>query len=166
MHRITAALLLLFPISLAAQEIAKPLRKFDQNRDGKLTGDELTLARQAHNRGGREAEPRPGKWKEMLQRFEKDFATRRQKDFDLNADGKLDDREKAAIREVWAAIAPQLTTARISLTAKYDRNDDGELTDDERRASRNENESTRRAIEEQCLKDWRAKNAAATPRPA
>ena len=152
-------LLLATAAPLTAQELAAPLRKYDRDRDGKLTGEELVLARQAHNRGGRDAEPRPGKWKEMLQRFEKDFAARRQKDFDLNKDGRLDETERRAMGEVWQKAVAKITEARARITAKYDRNDDGELNEQERGASRGESERTRRDIEEECVREWRSRNA-------
>jgi hypothetical protein len=143
----------------ASKDLPAPLRKFDTDHDGKLTGDELKLARQSHNRGGREIEPNAGRWKEILQRQEKDFADRFRKDFDANGDGKLDDTERGEMREVWKQVAARLTTIRDTITAKYDRNDDGELNDGERRASRDESNRLRREAEDQCLAEWRAKKA-------
>jgi hypothetical protein len=144
----------------AASELAAPLRKFDRDKDGKLTGDELKAARQSHNRGGREAEPSARRWREILERQEKEFARRREKDFDSSGDGKLDDRERAEMREVWKAIAGRYNNIRDVLTAKYDRNDDGELNDQERNASRSESDRLRREAEEQCLNEWLTKKGA------
>ena len=76
------------------EDLAPPLRMFDRNKDGKLTGDESKMARQAYNRGGREAEPSPRKWREQMERREREFTKDRQRDFDLNGNGKLDDSEK------------------------------------------------------------------------
>lgn len=149
-----------------SKDLAPALRRFDKDKDGKLTGEELKLARQAHNRGGREIEPNPGRWKEMLQRQERDFTNRFRKDFDANNDGNLDDTERGEMREVWKQIAAKLTTIRDTITAKYDRNDDGELNDGERRASRDESNRLRREAEDQCLNEWRAKKAPPPSAPA
>jgi hypothetical protein len=74
------------------------------------------------------------------------------------------------MREVWKQIAARYTTIRETLTAKYDRNDDGELNDGERNASRFESNRLRREAEDQCIAEWRAKKAppppAAPPAPA
>jgi hypothetical protein len=152
----------------AAKDLPAPLRKFDRDRDGKLTGDELKLARQSHNRGGRDAEPDADRWKEILQRQEKEFSERHRKDFDANNDGKLDDAERGEMRGVWNRITVKLTAIRETVTAKYDRNDDGELNDGERFASRDESNRLRREAEDQCIAEWRAKKAppAAVPAPA
>ncbi|HWB04683.1 MAG TPA: hypothetical protein VG796_16765 [Verrucomicrobiales bacterium] len=154
----------------ASKDLPAALRKFDKDRDGKLTGDELKMARQAHNRGGREPEPNPNRWREQLQRQERDFNERHRKDFDSSGDGKLDDAERNEMREVWKQIAARYTTIRETLTAKYDRNDDGELNDGERNASRFESNRLRREAEDQCIAEWRAKKAppppAAPPAPA
>jgi hypothetical protein len=154
------------PKSDDSKDLAPALRRFDKDKDGKLAGDELKLARQAHNRGGREIEPNPGRWKEMLQRQERDFTSRFRKDFDTNSDGNLDDMERGEMREVWKLVAAKLTTIRDSITSKYDRNDDGELNDGERRASREESNRLRREAEDQCLNEWRAKKAPSPPPPA
>jgi Ca2+-binding EF-hand superfamily protein len=150
----------------ASKDLAPALRKFDLDHDGKLTGDELKLARQAHNRGGRDPLPDAGTWKEMLQRQEKDFADRHRKDFDANGDGKLDDTERGEMREVWKQIAAKLTSIRDTIIAKYDRNDDGQLNDGERRASRDESNRLRREAEDQCLAAWHAKKAPPPASPA
>jgi EF hand len=145
-----------------AGELAAPLRKFDRDGDGRLSGEELKLARQAHNRGGRDAEPGPGRWREILARQEREFVRRRERDFDANGDGKVDDHERGAMRAVWKRIADQYAELRATITAKYDRNDDGELNDRERNASRQESDRLRREIEDRCLDEWRAK---AVPKP-
>ncbi|HEX2746354.1 MAG TPA: hypothetical protein VHM91_00035 [Verrucomicrobiales bacterium] len=147
----------------ASKDLPPTLKKYDRDHDGKLTGDELKLARQAHNRGGRDAEPDAGRWREILQRQEKEFTERRRKDFDTNSDGKLDDGERNELRAVWKLISVRLTTIRDTITAKYDRNDDGELNDGERYASRDESNRLRREAEDQCIAEWKAKR---TPPPA
>ena len=141
-------------------ELAAPLRKFDRDKDGKLHGEELKAARQAHNRGGREAEPNANRWREILERQEKEFIRRREKDFDTNGDGKLEDRERAEMREVWKIVAGRYKNLRETITAKYDRNDDGELNDQERNASRSESDRLRREAEDQCISEWRARKEA------
>ncbi len=154
MKRITAWLLFVALVPAVAQDrktLAGPLRKFDANRDGKLEGRELVLARQAHNRGGREAEPNPGRWRDLLERFEREFMNRRRKDFDENGDGQLDEGERREAREVWEAISEGTTRIREEVTARYDRNDDGELNDEERRESKKETERLRRELEDRVL---------------
>ena len=154
MNRLSACFLILAAIPAAAQErsaLAGPLRKFDANRDGKLEGRELVLARQSHNRGGREAEPDPGRWKEIMERFEREFLKRRQKEFDANHDGRLDDGERNAASAAWKIIGEGITRIRDDITARYDRNDDGELNDAERNASRQESERLRRELEEKVV---------------
>lgn len=154
MKRITALLLMVVVVPAVAQDrkaLAGPLRKFDANGDGKLEGRELVLARQAHNRGGREAEPNPGRWREMLERFEREFMTRRQKDFDEDGDGKLDEGERREARKVWEAISEGMGRIREEVTAKYDRNDDGELSEAERGDSKKETERLRRQLEDRVL---------------
>jgi hypothetical protein len=168
-----AVLMILIGLCLAAEaqegakpagagELAAPLRKFDRDKDGKLSGEELKLARQAHNRGGRDAEPGPGRWREILERQEREFVRRRERDFDANGDGKVDDHERSEMRGVWKRIADQFVELRATITAKYDRNDDGELNERERNASRQESDRLRREIEDRCLEEWRAK---AVPKP-
>ncbi len=154
MKRITALLLFVAVVPAVAQDrktLAGPLRKFDANRDGKLEGRELVLARQAHNRGGREAEPNPGRWKGMLERLEREFMNRRQRDFDEDGDGKLDEGERGEARKVWEAISEGMAGIRDEVTARYDRNDDGELNDAERGESKKETERLRRELEDRVL---------------
>lgn len=158
MKRITAWLFVLAVVPAVAQDrktLAGPLRKFDANRDGKLEGRELVLARQAHNRGGREAEPNPGRWRDLLERLEREFMNRRRRDFDENGDGKLDEGEEREARKVWEAISEGMTRIREQVTARYDRNDDGELNDEERRESKKETERLRRELEERALEERR-----------
>ena len=144
------------------EDLAAPLRKFDRNKDGVLTGDESKLARQAHNRGGREAEPGPGRWRELLERREREFTKERQRDFDLNDNGKLDDSEKKELQAVWQKLAEKLTALRVTIAEKYDRNDDGELNEQERNASRAESDRLRREAEDQLIMEWKSQHA---PKP-
>ena len=160
------ALLLLIPLSALAQdkpasntagkELAFPLRKYDSNKDGLLTGDEVRHARQAHNRGGRDAEPGENRWREILGRLENEFSRRHRKTFDLNGDGKTEGPEQEEMRKVWKKIAERITNVRQEITAKYDRNDDGELNEQERNNSREESERRRREIEDTVVAEWRA----------
>lgn len=149
------------PADAQQNALAKPLRKFDRNGDGRLEGDELRLARQAHNRGGRPAEPNPGRWRDILERLEREFLRRREKDFDTDHNGQLSDQERQQARSVWRKIAAEITALRDDITARYDRNDDGELNDDERSASRAESERRRREIEETIMAAWMS----SAPRP-
>lgn len=139
---------------------------FDSNKDGKLTGDEAKMARQSHNRGGREAEPSPRKWREQLERRERDFAKERQRDFDLNSNGKLDDSEKKELHAVWQKIAEKLTALKATFIERYDRNDDGELNEQERNASRTESDRLRRETEDQFVKEWRSRQGTKPVPPA
>ena len=147
------------PADAQQSALAKPLRKFDRNGDGQLEGDELRLARQAHNRGGRPAEPNPGRWRDILERLEREFLRRREKDFDADHNGQLSDHERQQARSVWRKIAAEITALRDDITARYDRNDDGELNDDERNASRAESERRRREIEESIMATWKKQPA-------
>jgi hypothetical protein len=147
------------PVAAQQNSLAKPLRKFDRNGDGRLEGDELRLARQAHNRGGRPAEPNPGRWRDILDRLEREFLRRREKDFDTDNSGQLSVEERQQARSAWRKIATEITTLRDDITARYDRNDDGELNDDERNASRAESERRRREIEESIMAAWKKQPA-------
>jgi hypothetical protein len=147
------------PAGAQQNSLAKPLRKFDRNGDGRLEGDELRLARQAHNRGGRPAEPNPGRWRDILERLEREFLRRREKDFDADNSGQLSVEERRQARSAWRKIGSEITTLRDDITARYDRNDDGELNDDERNASRAESERRRREIEESIMAAWKKQPA-------
>jgi hypothetical protein len=149
------------PKAASPNDLAPPLRRFDRDHDGKLDAAEMKEARQAHNRGGREAEPNPRRWKEQLERREKEFVRERLRDFDANGDGKLDDKEAKAREQVWQRIAAEFTKLRAVMTQKYDRNDDGELNDEERNASRQESDRLRREIEDRCVREWKEKNGKA-----
>ena len=71
--------------------------------------------------------------------------------------------ERKELRDVWQKIAEKLTAIRVTLTEKYDRNDDGELNEQERNASRSESDRLRREIEDQSVQEWREKQS---PKPA
>ncbi|MDB6071933.1 MAG: hypothetical protein JWL81_3104 [Verrucomicrobiales bacterium] len=143
----------------ADSPLPKPLRKFDADKDGKLTGDELIRARQAHNRGGREPEVREGQWKEILERRKKTWLQQQNGNLDLNKDGNLDDAEKERAEKIWGEIADGLGKLRWEILKKYDKNDDGDLNQTEREASRKESDERRAAIEKQAMESHRA-NAA------
>ena len=102
----------------STNDLAAPLRRFDRNKDGQLDEAEMKDARQTHNRGGREAEPNPRKWREQLDRREKEFVRTREKDFDADGDGKLNDAEKKGQREVWGRIATDLKPAGLDAMAQ------------------------------------------------
>ena len=162
-----AVLLLALSAAMARSQdagaLAGPLRRFDTDRNGRLDGDELTFARQAHNRGGRDAEPTPRRWKELLERLERDFLERRRRDFDTSGDDRLDDAERNEARKVWKSLTDQLGTLRRDITARYDRNDDGELDNRERDASRPEFERRRRELEDKAITAWKAARPAPPP---
>ena len=162
-----AVLLLALSAALARSQdagtLAAPLRRFDADRNGRLDGNELVLARQAHNRGGREAEPTARRWKDILGRLERDFLERRRRDFDTSGDGRLDDAERAEATRVWKSLADPLTTLRREITARHDRDDDGELDDRERDASRPDFERRRRELEDKAIAAWKAARPAPPP---
>lgn len=159
-----------------ANDLAKPLRKYDTNKDGQLTGDELRLARQAFNRGGKAPEMSADDWQGVLDYFKGDWRKRNFSKLDLNADGKLDDAEKERVQKIWGGIAAQLTTMRAELVLKYDKNDDGNVTREERRAfdpefgrRRFEIEAdvlTKQEAAEQAAKEQKEKAAAAAVQAA
>lgn len=153
---------LLIPGSLPAQErkrgggdandpsrdLARPLRKFDTNKDGKLTGEEVRLARQAFNRGGRDPEMTADMWQGVLDYYFGEWRKRNYKILDTDADGKLNDGEKEQARKLWEDVPPQLSTLRDELVRKYDKNDDGNVTKDERRSFDREFNRRRDVIEQ------------------
>lgn len=135
----------------ADSPLPKPLRKFDADKDGKLTGDELIRARQAHNRGGREPEVNAGQWREMMERRKKNWLQQQNGKLDLNQDGKLDDAEKDRAEKIWSEIADGLGKLRWEIVKKYDKNDDGDLNQAEREASRKESDERRAEIEKKAM---------------
>ncbi len=144
-------LLALPPAPAADSPLAPPLRKFDRNGDGKLLGDEVVLARQAFNRGGRDPDLSPEIWNEILSQRRKDWEKAQRQALDADRDGQLSDLEKRRRDAIWADIAQASAALRDELTRKYDRNDDGQLSDQERQPSRAEAESRRRDIEKTAL---------------
>ena len=153
----------LFALTLGAvsaqdSPLAKPLRKFDTNKDGKLTGDEQTLARQAFNRGGRNLENGGRPNREFSERRKKNWKEQQITFLDLNGNGTLEDNETKRADLIWEEIGAEIEKIRIGITEKYDKNDDGELTQQEREASRGEFETKRREIETKVM--------AAHPKPA
>ena len=148
-------LLLSVAASGAESPLAKPLQPFDQNKDGKLTGQELVLARQAHNRGGKPLETSRRRTREFLERRKAEWKRQETRTLDGNADGKLDDVELRRADMIWAEIAREFEQVRDEILRKYDLNDDGELSQKEREASGNESDSRRKAIEQKVMEKHR-----------
>jgi Ca2+-binding EF-hand superfamily protein len=163
-------ILTLLAVGAMAQEspLAKPLQKFDLNKDGKLTGEELVLARQAHNRGGKELEFDARRMREFMDRRKQDWKRQQNKFLDENGDGKIDEAEERRGETVWAEIAKEYEQLRKDILRKYDRNDDGDLTGPEREASRAENNRRRNEIEQKVMDRYResAAKPASPPPPA
>lgn len=138
-------------VSAQDSPLAKSLRKFDANKDGKLSGEEQVQARQAFNRGGRDlgnnGRPNP----EFFERRKKNWLEQQVKFLDLNGNGTLEDDETKRADLIWEEIAAGMETMRAELTRKYDKNDDGELTQQEREASRGEFDTKRREIENKVM---------------
>ncbi len=156
-----ATVVLLFTLAAASAEespLAKPLRKFDANKDGKLTGNEVVMARQAFNRGGKDLQMDGQALKEIMERRKRTWKEQQLGYLDLNGDGKLDDTETKRGDLVWEEIAKEFDKTRMEILVKYDQNDDGELSDKERQASRGEFETRRKEIE--------VKAMAAHPKPS
>ena len=155
-----AALFALAPGSLSAQDspLAKPLRSFDVNNDGKLTGDEVVQAQQAFNRGGKKLENGGRSPKEFSERRKRYWLEQQAKALDLNGDGSLQENESKRAEIIWNQISGEFDKIRAELLRKYDKNNDGELNEQERDASRGEYEARRKAIEEKAM--------AANPKPA
>ena len=70
-------------------------------RAGKLTDEELTQARQAHNRGGKELETDPKRIQEFMERRKADWKKQNQKWLDENNDGKIDGPEEQQAETIW-----------------------------------------------------------------
>lgn len=160
-------MLTLLATGVSAQDspLAKPLRKFDQNKDGKLTGEELVLARQAHNRGGRELEFDARRMKEFMDRRKAEWKEQQTKFLDTNGDGKIDGEESQRADTIWAEIEKEYDLLRKDLLRKYDKNDDGELNGPEREASRGENNSRRNSLEQKVMDKFRGAEAKPNPPP-
>ena len=91
------------------------LKKFDKDKDGKLSEDERKAAREALGGGGRGGEE--ARRAEILARFDKD------------KDGKLSEDERKAAREA-------METRRKAMLEKFDANKNGKLDPDEIKAAR------------------------------
>ena len=124
---------------------AEMLKRFDQNNDGKIDATERAAVREArqamHHEGGRawrgpEARkmgPRPGPKGMQDPSFRRGYLLGK---FDVNNDGKLDETEKAAIREaadkrIRAGVEKNLQRLRA-----VDTDNDGKINDTEWAAAR------------------------------
>jgi len=139
----------------ADPSLARALRKFDSNQDGKLTGEELTQARQAHNRGGKELETDPKQIQEFMERRKADWKKQNLKWLDKNNDGKIEGPEDQQAESIWKEIAEGYSLLRKDIMKKYDINDDGDLSQQEREASRAESDRRRRDIEQKVMAKYR-----------
>ena len=150
--------LLLFGTGSAQDSpLAKPLRSFDGNNDGKLTGEEMVQAQQAFNRGGKKLENGGRSPKEFAERRKRGWLEQQTKALDLNGNGSLEENETKRAEVIWGQISGEFDKVRSELLRKYDKDNDGELNQQERNASRGEFEARRKAIEEKAM--------AANPRP-
>lgn len=119
---------------------AEMLKRFDQNNDGKIDETERAAVREARQamqhkgerawRGpeGRQKGPKPGPKGMQDPAFRRGYLLGK---FDVNNDGKLDDTEKAAIREaadkrVRAGVEKNLQRLRA-----IDTDNDGKISDPE-----------------------------------
>ncbi len=138
---------------LLAQEspLAKPLRKYDTNKDGKLIGEELVQARQAFNRGGKDLETDAKFFKQISERRKRNWREQQLKVLDLNGNGTLEAEEEKRAEAIWAEINLASDKLRADLLRKYDKNDDGQLDQAERDASRPEFDAKRKEIETKAM---------------
>jgi hypothetical protein len=124
---------------------AEMLKRFDKNNDGKIDETERAAIREARQemrregdrawRGpeGRQKGPKPGPWGMQDPAFRRGYLLGK---FDVNNDGKLDDTEKAAIREaadkrIRAGVEKHLQRLRA-----IDTDNDGKISDPEWAAAR------------------------------
>lgn len=159
-------LVVIVPLQAGESPLAKPLQAFDLNKDGKLTGDELVQARQAHHRGGQSLAPDLRRYQDFLSRRKAEWLQKHQEFLDGNGDGKLDETETQRTDVIWAEIAARYDIVRLEIIRKYDLNDDGRLTDAERTASQAEANQRRIAIEHQVMGEYRShpvRSAAGAP---
>ena len=157
--RSTALFALTFgAVSAQDSPLAEPLRKFDSNKDGKLTGGEQDQARQAFNRGGRNLENNGRPNREFFERRKRSWKEQQMKFLDVNGNGTLEEDETKRADLIWEEISTGFEKFRAEIIRKYDKNDDGELTQQERETSRGEMETKRREVETKVM--------AAHPNPA
>lgn len=112
----------------AARKADELLKRFDQNRDGRLDDDERANAKDAMmqeqlDRQMARVNAGPG----GSERFRAQALAL----FDANKDGRLDDDERAEAQKFAEARQDPLS-ARDDLTKRFDRNQDGRLDADER----------------------------------
>ncbi len=159
-----------FLLSIAVQAgpvptLAAPLQKYDSDHDGKLNPTELKTARQAHRRGGRDAEPKPERWKQFMNGLRDDLLAKHITTFDADKDGKVQGPEHETFLHVWTEIEKEYLVLRYELVAKYDHNDDGELNDKERFEGRPETIRRRKQIVEATIAKWKANPRTFQPQP-
>ena len=142
---------LAIPCPAQDSPLAKPLQPFDTNKDGKLTGEEVVLARQAFNRGGKELEFNPRAVNEFMERRKKTWREQQLAYLDLDGNGSIDETENKRAELIWSEMRAEFDKSRAEMLLKYDKNDDGELNQQEREASRPEWDARRKAIEEKVM---------------
>ncbi len=98
------------------------LEKFDADKDGKLSEEERTKARESmRGQGG----PGGERFAELMKKFDKD------------GDGKLSEEERAALRAEMGANRPEGGRPNMEeIIKKFDKDGDGKLSEEERAAAR------------------------------
>ena len=124
---------------------AEMLKRFDQNKDGKIDEAERAAAREArqamHRNGdrawrgpeGRHMGPRPGPKGMQDPAFRRGYLLGK---FDVNQDGKLDDSEKAAVREAADKRTRTGVEKNLQRLRAIDADNDGKINDAEWAAAR------------------------------
>lgn len=98
------------------------LEKFDADKDGKLSEEERTKARESMRAQGG---PGGERFAEMIKKFDKD------------GDGKLNEEERTALRAEMSANRPEGGRPNMEeILKKFDKDGDGKLSDEERAAAR------------------------------
>jgi len=135
---------------------AEMLKRFDQNKDGKIDETERAAVREARQamrrdgdrawRGpeGRQKGPRPGPKGMQDPAFRRGFMMGR---FDVNNDGKLDETEKAAVREAADKRARAGVEKNLQRMRAIDADNDGKLSNSEWAAAREKFQQARQKRE-------------------